>query len=34
MQRMAKSRKLVKPHRVERSKTKDHSSKERSSRVL
>jgi hypothetical protein len=34
IQRMAKSRMLVKPHRVERSRIEDHSSKERSSRVL
>ena len=33
-QRMAKSRMLVKPHRVERSRIEDHSSKVRSSRVL
>ncbi len=34
MQRIAKSRMLVKPHRVERSKIEDHSSKVRLSRVL
>src|SRR5579863_7473823 len=33
-QRRAKSRMLVKPHRVERSRTEDHSSKERSSSLL
>jgi hypothetical protein len=33
-QRMARSRMLVKPHRVERSRIEDHSSKVRSSRVL
>jgi hypothetical protein len=34
MQRMAKSRMPVKPHRVERSRIADHSSKVRLSRVL
>ena len=31
---MARSRMLAKPHREERSRIEDHSSKERSSRVL